>query len=119
MRFLADINITQSVITRLKENNHDVLDLKKINLRIPDAKIIKLARDQNRVILTHDKDFEYLFRELSSRVGIILIRLKKQNPDHHFTKLNAVLENQAETTIKTSLVIVAEDNVRIFPFALP
>ncbi len=36
MKFLADINIPQSVISYLNLDNHDVLDLKKINLLAKD-----------------------------------------------------------------------------------
>jgi len=46
MKFLADINIPQSVISYLSLNNHDVLDFKKLNLLAKDTEIIKLAQDQ-------------------------------------------------------------------------
>lgn len=51
MKFLADINIPQSVISYLSLNNHDILDLKKVNLLAKDTEIIKLAKEQARIIL--------------------------------------------------------------------
>lgn len=43
MKFLADINIPQSVILYLVQNKHDVLDLKKVNILAKDTEIIILA----------------------------------------------------------------------------
>lgn len=57
MKFLADINIPQSVILYLSQNNHDVLDFKKANLLAKDTDIIKLAQKDRRIVLTLDKDF--------------------------------------------------------------
>ncbi len=44
MKFLADINIAQSVIKFLRENGHYVLDSKQDYLLVKDTEIIELAK---------------------------------------------------------------------------
>lgn len=116
MRFVADVNITQTVIASLRRANHKVLDLKKVNLQMPDTKIVKLAQSENRIILTHDKDFEDLVQYPKYHAGIILIRLKDQRSKHHFEKLNDVLKNQKEEILKGSFTVIEEDTVHILPY---
>lgn len=116
MKFIADVNITQTVITSLRQNKHEVLDLKKVNLQMPDTEIISMAQEENWIILTHDKDFEDLIQHSKYHVGIILIRLKDQHSKHHFEKLNEVLKNQREETLQGSLTVIEEDKVHILPY---
>ena len=44
MRFLADVNIPQSVINSLIENGHDILDIKKKQLDLKDSELIKIVK---------------------------------------------------------------------------
>ena len=58
MRFLADENISNSLIKTLRSLNHDVIDLKEKKLQgLNDNLLVKKANEENRIILTHDKDF--------------------------------------------------------------
>ncbi len=109
MKFLADINIPQSVISYLLQNNHAVLDLKKINLSAKDTEIIKLAQTEGRIILTLDKDFIGLTQFPKYHVACIVIRLKNQNPKNIINYLNQLLKNQKAEILKKSLTIVKSD----------
>ncbi len=57
MKFLADVNIPQSVILFLSKAGYDVLDIKKKSLKLTDTEIVSIAKKENRTILTRDKDF--------------------------------------------------------------
>ncbi len=57
MKFIADVNVAQVVIKFLHHAGHDVIDVKKVFPKASDIKIISLASKENRIILTHDKDF--------------------------------------------------------------
>lgn len=48
MKFLADVNIPQSVIVKLEHSNHDVLDVKKVDLLASDTKLIRLAKQEKK-----------------------------------------------------------------------
>lgn len=109
MEFLADINIPQSVISYLIQKNHDVLDLKKVNLFAKDTEIIKSAQKESRIVLTLDKDFIALTQFPKYKVACIVIRLKDQNPKNIVNYLNQLLSNQKIEILEKSLTIVKTD----------
>lgn len=86
MKFIADINIPQSLIKQLVNTNHDVLDVKKQNIQISDTEIIKLARKELRIILTRDKDFIILSQFPKYQIPIIAIRLINQTDAKYITE---------------------------------
>ena len=110
MRFLADINIPQSVIKELTKLDNDVFDLKKFGLEDKDVDIIKRAQKEDRVILTLDKDFFVLTQFPKYQVPTIVIRLKKQNPAQVLKYLIQLLKNQRADVIQKSLTIVTEES---------
>jgi predicted nuclease of predicted toxin-antitoxin system len=116
MRFLADANITQKVIDLLHLAGHDVLDIKKLDQETPDIEIIKLALNENRIILTHDKDFLGLTKFPKYQVGMIVIRLKIQNATHHYKKLKFLLETKNGDTLISSLTILTEESAESYPY---
>jgi len=116
MKFLADVNIPQSVISSLTALNHDVLDIKKQNLTIKDTEIITLAKKQMRIILTRDKDFTALTQFPKYQVGTIVIRLKVQTPQHMLEQLVELLKNQDENILYNSLTIIKEDSAKSHPY---
>ncbi|MEK7616799.1 MAG: DUF5615 family PIN-like protein [Patescibacteria group bacterium] len=116
MKFVADINIAQKVIKLLRKTGHNLVDIKKLNLTIPDVDIIKLASDEHRIILTHDKDFLGLSKFPKYQVGMIVIRLSVQNAEHHYLKLKEVLEKYSESVLLKSLTILKEDSIEIFKY---
>lgn len=110
MKFIADINIPQLLSRQLTDSGHDVLDIKKHNLRISDLKIIKIAQKQSRVILTRDKDFTVLAQFPKYQVPIIAIRLIDQTTARYITnKVLEFIKNNKESTINNSLTIIRED----------
>ena len=116
MKFVADVNVAQTVIKLLRQNGHDVLDLKKHNLTISDTAIIKLAAKEKRIIITHDKDFLGLTQFPKYQVGIILIRLKIQNASHHYKRLQSLLSTKSDREISNSLTIVTEESANSHPY---
>lgn len=110
MKFIADVNIAQSVIHFLRNLGHDCLDAKIDYLINPDTEIIQTAKQDQRIILTRDKDFIYLVQLPKYAVATIVFRLSDQKPDNIIRYLNALLDRQDENILNKSLTIV-EDNV--------
>ena len=46
MKFIADVNIAQLIIKLLRQDSHDVLDIKSVDPETTDTKIIKLAVEE-------------------------------------------------------------------------
>jgi len=116
MKFVADTNITQTVIANLRSSGHDVLDIKRYNPKISDIEIIQIAIKEKRIILTHDKDFEVYVTYPKYRAGVILIRLKKQNAHNFWQKLNEIINTNSEEILGKSLTILNEESVEIRSF---
>lgn len=115
MKFLADINIAQSVIRVLRDLNYDVLDAKKEYLQSEDTEIIKIAQSEDRIILTRDKDFEDLVPIPRFKVASIVFRLKDQKPNNIISYLRKLLKNEEVKTIYNSLIIVKDKLNEIHP----
>lgn len=116
MKFIADANIASQVIRLLRQASHDVVDIKKLDPTISDTRIIKLAHKENRIILTHDKDFLGLAKFPKYQVGIIVIRLTNQNASHHYKKLSEVLEKQTEGVLSCSVTIITEESIDLYSY---
>lgn len=116
MKFIADVNVAQNVIKILRQRGHDIVDIKKQDPKTPDTNIIKLASEEKRIIITHDKDFLGLTEYPKYQVGMIVIRLKKQNASHHYKKLRSLINTKAEDDLNNSLTIVTEESTDSYPY---
>lgn len=116
MKFIADVNVAQVVIRFLRHSGHDVVDIKKQSSIEADIDIINLARTENRIILTHDKDFLGLTKYPKYQVGIIVIRLSNQKTLNHLAKLKQLLEEDKEEVLMSSLTIITENSIEHYPY---
>lgn len=115
MRFLADENVSRSVIRWLRERGHDVLDVEEAGLvGEDDANILERALAEDRVVITHDKDFgQVLVHPQRHYGGVILIRLRNPTPSITCQALQRALANIAETKWSGQVVVVEEALIRI------
>lgn len=75
MRFLADESCDFAVVRALRGTGHDVLAVAEVARGAKDSAVIALAREQQRVLLTEDKDFGQLVHAHGERAsGVVLIR---------------------------------------------
>lgn len=74
-KFMTDENIAKSLVTALREEGYGVKDVKEEKLfGISDREVIEKAKEDDRVILTYDKDFGNLLNyPLESQSGVVLI----------------------------------------------
>ncbi len=115
MKFLADVNIAQLIIRFLRKRNHHVLDAKKDLLLESDTKIVHIAQQENRIILTRDKDFIELVKLPKYQVPIIIFRLTDQKPENIRMYLEKTLEETTVEILSTSLTIVEDNHTNFIP----
>jgi len=110
MKFLTDENIAVSVIKFLRSKNYDVKDVKEEQLfGTSDFKLLKMAASEDRIIITHDKDFANISRNRSiGHKGIIIIRLLDQSPKTVIEKLDDLFKTGKEERIKTSVLTIRD-----------
>lgn len=84
MRFLADENIPGLAVNILRGLNHDVAWVVDNMAGSNDPAVMSCAVEEQRVLLTFDKDFgELVFRDRSRGVsGVILFRFDPQSDTH-------------------------------------
>lgn len=117
MKFIADINIPQLLINQLTNLGHDVLDIKKTNLKMSDIEIVKIAQKESRVVLTRDKDYVILAQFPKYQVPIIVIRLINQTAQHISDKALEFIKNK-ESLIGNSLTIIREGTATSYQYPL-
>jgi predicted nuclease of predicted toxin-antitoxin system len=102
---LTDENIHPTAVTHLRSEGCDVLDVRESGLiGADDAALLQRACAQNRVVVTHDKDFGALsIARLEPMVGVVFLR-----PGHIDPRF----------TIETLRVIFAQDLDLEPPFIL-
>ena len=75
MLFLADESCDFAVVRALRGAGHDVLAVADVSPRTDDEQVLELARQEQRILLTEDKDFGRLvYADQQATGGVILIR---------------------------------------------
>lgn len=76
MKFLADEGVDRPIVAALRELGHDVLFVAEAHPGVDDNTVLNLANQEDRILMTRDKDFgELVFRLKQVHTGIVLNRL--------------------------------------------
>ena len=77
MKFLADEGVDRSIVNCLRQFDFDVYYVIDETRSLDDDILLQIALDENRVLITRDKDFgELVFRLNKAHAGVILLRLE-------------------------------------------
>jgi predicted nuclease of predicted toxin-antitoxin system len=77
MKFLADEGIDRSIVNELRALGFNVFYVIEDVRSLDDDILLQIAHDENRILITRDKDFgELVFRLNKAHAGVILIRLE-------------------------------------------
>jgi predicted nuclease of predicted toxin-antitoxin system len=96
VRLICDENVPWPLVSALRDDGHDVFAVMEAMRSEPDTVVLREAVQQQRVLVTFDRDFgEMIFaRRSSPPVGVILVR--------------PVLPTLAETILLVRTVIMAD-----------
>lgn len=113
MRFLVDECTGPAVAQWLRLQNHDVISVYDEIRGADDREVIQQAYEQNRILVTNDKDFgELVFREKKPHKGVILLRLEDERGANKIAVLKRLLEKY-ENSLPGYFIVVTETTVRI------
>ena len=116
MRFLVDECTGPSVARILAKLGHDVYSVFDSARGASDDDVIRKALDEQRILVTNDKDFGYkVFRENRQHCGVVLLRLRDEHRRNRVRTIQRLLETYA-TELGHNFVVVTETSVR---FARP
>ena len=115
MHIIANENVSTTVIRELRKRGHDVVSVKESMRSAPDQAVLQRATEENRLVVTHDKDFGALaFRSgLPITSGIILFRLAGRDPETDNQRILGVLEQARDWAGHFS--VVTDDRIRQRP----
>jgi predicted nuclease of predicted toxin-antitoxin system len=115
MRFLLNENVSRTVIQLLRAGGHDVLSAKESMRGLADGLILTRAQAEQRIVVTHDKDFgELAFRHgQTADAGVILFRLAGASPDDDNRRMLEVLASDIDWS--GHFAVVTEDRIRQRP----
>jgi predicted nuclease of predicted toxin-antitoxin system len=106
MRFLIDECTGPVVAHWLREQNHDVFSLYEQSRGIDDETVVRKAFDENRILITNDKDFgEKVYREGWPHKGIVLLRLNDERAANKIKVLHELLVNYPDQLTDRYLVV--------------
>lgn len=121
MRFLADMGISPETVTWLRSLGYDAVHLHELGLdRARDSAILEKAREEGRVILTHDLDFGELIAASGARLpSIVVFRLRSMHPEKVDGYLRRIVIEQQESLVQGAVLSVTEGQVRVrlLPFS--
>lgn len=112
MNFVVDECTGPTVAQWLQQEGHNVRSIFDDARGSDDDQVLSLAFDENRVLITSDKDFgELVFREKRPHHGVILLRLNDQSSANSIAALGRLFQ-QGHALID-QFVVVTEAGVRV------
>lgn len=112
MRFLVDECTGPAVAKWLRLQSHDVYSVFDDARGMSDDDILKVAIDDDRILITNDKDFgELVFRERRSHRGVVLLRLANERSTQKIEVLDRLLVQYADR-LAGRFVVVSESQIR-------
>jgi len=76
MLLVADEGVDRGIVERLRSDGHEVLYVADMAPGIADATVLEMARQEDAVLVTTDKDFgELVIRQGRGDGGVVLLRL--------------------------------------------
>ena len=117
MRFLGDMGISPKTIEFLRREGYDAVHLHQEVLdRLPDAEILVKARQEDRILLTHDLDFGELMAASGALLpNVIIFRLKNMRPEQVNRVLRVIIADYTAALHTGCILSVTEQRVRVRP----
>ena len=114
MKFRADMG-TPRTVAFLRDLGHDAVHLHEQSLgRLSDPSILRKARDEGRVLLTHDLDFGELMAASGANLpSVVILRLRDMRPAGVNAHLREVVTEYNEMLEKGVIVSVSERQIRL------
>jgi predicted nuclease of predicted toxin-antitoxin system len=115
MKFLADMGISPRTVAFLRSQGHDAVHLHEQGLdRLEDPAILEKARNEGRVLLTHDLDFGDLLAAAGTALpSVVIFRLQNMRPERVNDYLETIISRYAGSLQMGAIASVNERQIRI------
>ena len=115
MKFLADMGISPHTVAFLGGLGHDAVHLHAQGLdRLQDPGILEKARDEGRVLLTHDLGFGELMAASGAKLpSVIVFRLRNMRPNRVNRYLDSIVSQHRQSLEQGAVISVTEGQIRV------
>jgi predicted nuclease of predicted toxin-antitoxin system len=115
MKFITDVSIPTAVVEPLRGSGHNVVRARDLQMeRADDADIMARARDEGRIVVTHDVDFGDLLAASGDRLpSVIVLRVRAGLPALQAKRLAAALDRYSLELEHGALAVVTAGRVRL------
>jgi len=112
MRFLLDVNAGGSISEWLKERGHDVVEVRDYDSKMEDEKVLAWAFEEERIIITTDKDFEaIIWKERRSHKGVI--RLENLPRKERLELMTDIFDKYSHELQEGRIIVATRNKIRI------
>jgi predicted nuclease of predicted toxin-antitoxin system len=109
MNILADENISQLLVERLRQEGHQVLFIAEIASGSDDHAVLEIANQQRSLLVTDDKDFgEMVFHRHLQASGVLLVRLAILSPAQEMEVVAQVIRTYGNRLLQAFTVITPQ-----------
>lgn len=116
MKFVVDESTGQSVVDELRRLGHDVTSVQEIFPGLDDPPILDIAVNEDRIVITNDKDFgELVYRSGLPHAGVVLFRLQDESAANRVRMMREALRSCGDK-LEDNFVVVSERKIRIRSF---
>ncbi|MCC5644388.1 DUF5615 family PIN-like protein [Nostoc sp. CHAB 5824] len=113
MRFLLDQDVYAVTARFLLDAGHDVVLVVQIGLsQAPDEEILRITQEQNRILVTRDRDYGNLVFVRAIGTGVIYLRILPNTVNAVHNELARILETYSETQLAMAFVVVEPNGHR-------
>ena len=115
MKFLADMGISPKTVAFLQSLGHDALHLHAQGLdRSPDSIILEKARNEQRILLTHDLDFGELIAASGTKLpSVVIFRLRNMHHERVDRYLGRIVAQHQNALEQGAVISVTEGQIRV------
>ena len=114
MRFLLDQDVYAATARYLTGLGHDVVRVSEINLsRATDEELLEVARVENRLLVTRDRDFGRIVFLDRQRGAVLYLRILPTTQSAVHAELAEVLRLYGEPELARAFVVVEPGGHRI------
>ena len=114
MRFLLDQDVYEKTAAVMIQWGHDVIRANEAGLsEAGDEAILQFAQEQERVLLTRDRDFGNLVFLKGMGAGVLYLRMLPSTIESIHAELKTVLLKHATEVLSRSFVVIKPDGHRI------
>jgi predicted nuclease of predicted toxin-antitoxin system len=113
MRLLLDQDVYAVTARFLIEAGHDVVLVSQLGLsQASDEEILTTAQEQNRILVTRDRDYGNLVFVKTIGTGVIYLRILATTVSAVHNELTRILQTYSEIELAGAFVVVEPDGYR-------